>query len=232
MIGGDRCTKYPARMVASILLKAIGIEDSIKIFTRLNLQDDLEHKKMELNTIISQFKRANNRFPSENIPLTSSTGRIFDAVSYLLGASTIKTYRGEPAMRLEGLASRGNPDNIILDIGFHKKNGKFIIESSNLILDILSLLEDPKHNKADIAAKFQIELGNAFANIAIKIARNNNIGKIGLTGGVAYNYYFSKAIKEKIIKEGYTFLEHDSVPPGDAGISTGQLVGGLFQFQD
>ena len=232
MIGGDRCTKYPARMVASILLKAIGIEDSIKIFTRLNLQDDLEHKKMELNTIISQFKRANNRFPSENIPLTSSTGRIFDAVSYLLGASTIKTYRGEPAMRLEGLASRGNPDNVILDVGFHKNNGKFIIETSNLILDILLLLEDPKHNKADIAAKFQIELGNAFADIAIEIARNNNIGKIGLTGGVAYNYYFSKAIKEKIIKEGYTFLEHDSVPPGDAGISTGQLVGGLFQFQD
>ena len=57
------------------------------------------------------------------------------------------------------------------------------------------------------------------------------IDKIGLTGGVAYNYSFSKTIKDDVSSEGFEFLEHNLVAPGDAGISTGQLIGGLFQFQ-
>jgi len=53
---------------------------------------------------------------------------------------------------------------------------------------------------------------------------------IGLTGGVAYNDAFSKAIKETIIKGGFSFIEHNMVPPGDAGISVGQLIGGTFKY--
>ncbi len=55
------------------------------------------------------------------------------------------------------------------------------------------------------------------------------INKIGLNGGVAYNYSFSKTIKENVIEEGFEFLEHDLIPHGDVGISTGQLIGGLFK---
>ncbi|MFW9876587.1 MAG: carbamoyltransferase HypF [Candidatus Thorarchaeota archaeon] len=228
MIGGDRCTKYPARMAASIFLNSLGTEESDKIFKELKLENDLEYKNTELKTLISQFKQVKGQLPSQNIPLTSSTGRIFDTVSYLLGASKIKTYRGEPAMRLEGLARKGNPNNIELNIGFSKKNGLYIIDTSDLIFDIITLLEKSKIKKEDIAAKFQIEFGKTFAKIAIKIAVENNIKKIGLSGGVALNYSFSKAIKEKIKQSGYIFLEHNSIPPGDAGISSGQLVGGLF----
>ena len=57
-----------------------------------------------------------------------------------------------------------------------------------------------------------------------------SIDKIGLTGGVAYNYSFSKKVKEDVISEGFKFLEHNLVPPGDAGISTGQLIGGIFRY--
>jgi len=230
MIGGDRCTKYPARMAASIILKNLGVEESRKIFGILNLHNDLEYKEDELKALISQFESAKNKFPSENIPLSSSTGRILDAVSYLLGASDIKTYRGEPAMRLEGLASKGNPENVNLNIKDVVNNGTHIINTSELILDILELLKDPKNTRKDIAAKFQKELGYSFAYIAIEIARKHGIRKIGLTGGVAYNYSFSKVIKEAVIQSGLEFLEHNLIAPGDAGISTGQLIGGLFRY--
>jgi len=228
MIGGDRCTKYPARMVASILLKKLGIEDSLGIFKKIGLEKDLEYKETELKTMISQFESANNRFPSENIPLSSSTGRVFDCISYLLGASNIKTYRGEPAMRLEGLASKGHPENVNLKINDALKNGTHIIKTSKLILDVLDLLKDSKNKRQDIAAKFQQELGKSFALVAIEIAKKHGIHKIGLTGGVAYNYSFSKAVKEAVIQSGLEFLEHNLIPPGDAGISIGQLLGGLF----
>ncbi len=230
MIGGDRCTKYPARMFISIILKSLDIENALEILKNYILEKDLEYGQDELNTMISQFERTKNQLPSENVPLTSSTGRVFDTVSYMLKASNIKTYRGEPAMRLEGLASQGNPNNIPLSINSFKRNGIYIIDTSKLILDILSLLRKKENKKADIAAKFQVEFANTFAEVALKIAKENNIKKIGLTGGVAYNYSFSNAIKKKVNQAGFTFLEHELVPPGDAGISTGQLIGGLFQF--
>ncbi|MFX0043173.1 MAG: carbamoyltransferase HypF [Candidatus Hodarchaeota archaeon] len=230
MIGGDRCTKYPARMTASILLKALGSEEAIKIFKKIDLGNDLEYKETELNALISQFRMGKTKFLSENIPLTSSTGRIFDVVSYLLGASNIKTYRGEPAMRLEGLASKGNPNNIDLDISWIKQNGKYLIKTTDLILDILKLIKESKYKKEDIAARFQINFGKIFANLAIKIAKKYDINKIGLTGGVAYNFAFSNAMKEEVNQAGYQFLEHHLVAPGDAGISTGQLIAGFYQF--
>ncbi|MFX1303886.1 MAG: carbamoyltransferase HypF [Promethearchaeota archaeon] len=231
MVGGDRCTKYPARMLASILLRTLGIEKTLKIFHDLQLVNDLEYKNTELNTLIAQFENANNHFPSKNIPLTSSTGRIFDVVSYILGASTIKTYRGEPAMRLEGLASRGNPENVKLKIDINKRNNKSIINTSNLILDIIDLFKNKKNRPSDIAAKFQEEIALAFSEVAKEIAELRGIEKIGLTGGVAYNYLFAKTLKNDLKLEGFKFLEHNLVAPGDAGISIGQLIGGLFRYR-
>ncbi|MFX1345862.1 MAG: carbamoyltransferase HypF [Promethearchaeota archaeon] len=229
MIGGDRCTKYPARMVASIILNSLGLKESEQMFKKLKLENDLEYGDTELRTLNSQFEHAKYQFPAQNIPLTSSTGRIFDTISYLLGASKIKTYRGEPAMRLEGMAMKGNPDNVELKLKFNKKNGIYYIKTSNLVLDIISLIEEGKFRNEDIAAKFQIEFANVFAEIAIKLANENNLDKIGLTGGVAYNYSFSKTIKQKILQSNLIFLEHNTISPGDAGISTGQLIGGVFE---
>jgi len=231
MIGGDRCTKYPARMAASIILKNLDINNSMKIFKKLNLENDLEYKDEELKALVSQFQQANKNFPSENIPLSSSTGRIFDCISYLLGASNVKTYRGEPAMRLEGLASQGNSQNVDLELTSSKKNNRYIISTSDLIIDVISLLENPKIKRQDIAAKFQKEIGITYADIATKIADKVGISKIGLTGGVAYNQMFSKTVKEKVIEKGYIFLEHNLIGPGDPGISTGQLIGALFKHQ-
>jgi len=230
MIGGDRCTKYPARMAASIILNKFGVAEASKIFKKIKIINDLEYKAEELLALISQFEKTNIQTPSNNIPLTSSTGRIFDTVSYLLGASKFKSYRGEPAMKLEGLASKGDPNRINLKINYFRKNGVFIINTSELIQNILSLLFELNHKKADIAAKFQIEIGKVFGEIAVETARKTNVKKIGLSGGVAYNYSYSKAIKTHVINAGFKFLEHNSVAPGDAGISIGQLIGGLFQY--
>ncbi len=229
MIGGDRCTKFPARMAASIILNSMEHEDSKRIFKKIELASDLEYENVELDAIISQFNHYKKSSFDQNIPLTSSAGRIFDTVSYLLGASNLKTYRGEPAMKLEGFASKGNPDSIELEIKYYKKDGMFFINTSELVVNILNLLENPKINRNDIAAKFHMVFAEAFADIAIIVADFNKIDKIGLTGGVAYNKLFSNAIKDTVLRNGLVFLEHDKIPPGDAGISTGQLIGGYFK---
>ncbi|MFW9864799.1 MAG: carbamoyltransferase HypF [Candidatus Thorarchaeota archaeon] len=230
MIGGDRCVKYPARMAASIILNKLKIEEAMKIFNKIQLAENLEYKETELNALVSQFDKGDEQFSSQNIPLTSSTGRIFDTVSYLLGASNIKTYRGEPAMRLESMAMQGNPNNVEFSIKFTKKDGIYIINTSDFVIELISLLEENKFKNEDIAAKFQVELAKTFAEVAVKIADEVRIKKVGLTGGVAYNYSFSNTIKEWIRRSGLIFLEHNSISPGDAGISSGQLTGGLFEY--
>jgi hydrogenase maturation protein HypF len=231
MIGGDRCAKYPSRMFVSILLKHLGFEKAEAIFNKIGIINDLEHKATELSGMVSQFLNAKGRFPNENIPLSSATGRIFDVVSYLLGACKVKTYQGEPAIRLEGLATMGDQRKIDLNIAYSQKNGEFIINTSDLIENILNLMGSEGNKKEDIAASFQVAMGKVFAEVGIRAARQIGISKIGLTGGVAYNYSFSNTVKKMIISEGLTFLEHDLVAPGDAGISTGQLIGGFFKYQ-
>lgn len=229
MVGGDRCTKYPARMAASIILKNYALEDAKKIFKDLQLQNDLEYKETELETLITQFNR-NASVDHINIPLTSSTGRIFDIVSYLLGTCSRKTYRGEPAMRLEGLASRGNPQNVNLSLSSSEKKGMTVIKTSQLIIDILNLLRDISNKKEDIASGFQLAIGEAFADVAVQKARSLGLNKIGLSGGVAYNYSFATIIKKKVRENGLKFLEHINIPPGDAGISVGEIIAGCFQY--
>lgn len=229
MIGGDRCTKFPARMLASIILNSFSIEEARKIFSKLNISNDLEYESRELETLITQFEKSKINNEYEKIPLTSSTGRIFDTVSYLLNACNLKTYRGEPAMRLEGLASHGNPYISEISIKVDRINGKYIIDSSNLISEIIDLVLEDKNKLEDIAAAFHYKLGKTFARVALKIAKSNNINIIGLTGGVSYNKLFSQQVKKTVLKEGHKFLEHTIIPPGDAGISIGQLIGGYFR---
>ncbi|TFF88775.1 MAG: carbamoyltransferase HypF, partial [Promethearchaeota archaeon] len=229
MIGGDRCTTYPARMLASILLKTMGEEEARKQFEYLNLSKDLEYGKDELKLLIKTYNSSKKSY--NTIPLTSSTGRIFDSVSYLLGACQIKTYRGEPAMRLEGLAYRGNPNKIDLKIEYQEKNKYYIINTGKLILDILDLQKIKSNRVKDIAAKFQKEIGKTFAEISVNLAKYYDIKYIGITGGVSYNYSFAKEVKNVVQSKGIRFLEHDKIAPGDAGISTGQIIGAIFKYK-
>ncbi len=232
MIGGDRCTKYPARMTASVLLNALDMDETVRVCKEIQLYKDLEYGHQELSIIIKQFEnqQENNEFKA--FPLTSSTGRIFDVVSYLLGAARIKTYRGEPAMRLEGLATRGIPGKVKLNLSIENIKNKLVLKTSDLILDIINLLQSRKYSKEDIALAFHLAIARAFAEGAMQLAKQHGIEKIGLTGGVAYNHAFSATIKKFVQENGFIFLEHDKIPPGDAGISTGQLIHGIFQYQD
>jgi hydrogenase maturation protein HypF len=134
-------------------------------------------------------------------------------------------------MRLEVFASKGNPNKVDFDIKSYKKSGRFFIDTSNLVQNVLTLIDDPKNNKHDIAAKFHEVLAETFADLAIIIADLNKIEKIGLTGGVSHNSLFSNTIKKKVQENSLTFLEHNKIPPGDGGISTGQLIGGYFKHK-
>lgn len=247
MIGGDSCVKYPARMLIGFMLALYGIDKTLQLVEKLKVVNNLKHGKTELNAMINLYQS------NSNIALTSSCGRFLDSISSLLEVCQIKTYNGEPAMRLEGLAYAGNP----LSYDFHsqiineflsKRSNKFIPHEHIIgsIIDILiqklnhyrSIIEIPKQERADIAASVLHSLGVIFANIAISIAQEKKIKYIGLSGGVAYNSMLNKAFYETLMANNSTkdnsnqfiLLEHQNVPPGDAGISIGQAAVAIANF--
>ncbi|MHA1340461.1 MAG: carbamoyltransferase HypF [Promethearchaeota archaeon] len=256
MIGGDRCVDYPPRMLIGFLLKIFNIEKVKKLAKSLQIIKNLEYGLNEFNIMIDQFKRG------ENIAYSSSCGRLLDSIATLLGICHLKTYRGEPAMRLEGIAMEGDPysfdfySEIISDITSENFNN--IIPHEKIILKIIEIIQSknylikdlkkidlytiPKKLKADIAASALYAIGKIFANATLKIAIKERIKYIGLSGGVAYNELISNTfyseIKAKILnnkKLGDNFeikiIQHQNIPPGDAGISIGQAAIAIAQFE-
>lgn len=76
----------------------------------------------------------------------------------------------------------------------------------------------------DVCASFQYTLSRAMASIAKETARRTGITRIGVTGGVAVNARILGTLQREIGKDGFEFLQHRLVPPGDGGLSLGQAV--------
>ena len=250
MIGSDQCVKYPSRMLFGFLIKAYGISEAINVFTRIGASTYLKYGESELNGM--KYSYQNN----QNVALTSSCGRLLDAISSLLGVCQEKTYRGEPAMRLEGFTANGD----IMKYDFHtivlddlkkaRDNNVAIIRSELIITKTIELLTEnsKKHltNEAynkflmDIGASILNSIGVIFSEISFEYAKKHGINAIGLSGGVSYNKILSESffehlkylIEKDTTHKNIKILFHHNIPPGDAGISIGQAAIAIAKYNN
>ncbi|MGC1134077.1 MAG: carbamoyltransferase HypF [Nitrososphaeraceae archaeon] len=203
IVGSDLATFYPLRMVASILYKRVkDLQDYLSSFI-----NQFPSGKKEIESIIEQIS-------SGNMPSTTSTGRILDAVSALLDLCYIRSYEGEPAMVLESAAANGQDINIIPQI-------------ENDVLDTTFLLEFIYSNRnkfrtKDLAYSAHSYLARGLGEIAAHAATGKGIKTIGFSGGVAYNKIITKVLEEEVRRQGLKLVFHTRIPPGDGGISLGQ----------
>lgn len=205
MVGGDLATRYPLRMAAGILNHIVDIEDWL-----LSNSKHLPHGEKEAQTIIKQLK-------GRNSPLTTSCGRILDAVSAILGICDERTYQGEPAMKLESTAIRGRD---VLKIKPKIANG--ILDTTSIVEAVFDAKD--KFSAADLAYSVQSYLARGLAELAVEATQKTGIGTIGFSGGVAYNRYITSGIQEYVNENGVKFYVHEAAPAGDGGISFGQVL--------
>ncbi|MEA2034125.1 MAG: carbamoyltransferase HypF [Euryarchaeota archaeon] len=204
MPGGDLATKFPERMLygmlpdnqISELLASRGWSDS------------------ELGILEKQVKIG------FNIAKTSSTGRVLDAASALLGICRERTYDGEPAMKLESAAQRGRPEK--WEISVAKDSRGEVLSTTTLMRDAFSRME--RESVSDIAASFQYNLARGIAKMAVSAAYDHNMEKIALSGGVAINQAIRHTIIHEIKKAGLIPVVNREYPFGDGCISYGQCV--------
>ncbi len=209
--GGDKAVKEPRRTSLSVLYEIYGPEIDRNLFDN-NFTDE------EFGLIISMLNK------KINSPITSSAGRLFDAVSSLLGICHISTYEAEAAMQLE-FNAEDTTDEIypfrIIEQDIFTIDWQPIIES--ILLDLKS--EISVHN---ISAKFH----NTLSQIILTVANKIKIDKIILSGGCFQN----KLLTEKTIKilseNNYKVYWHQRIPPNDGGISVGQIAAYLYNNTD
>lgn len=211
MPGGDLATRYPARMTASILYRLGVAEEWLEENSKT-----LPHGEREVEVVVKQIKRKAG-------PLTSSCGRVLDAVSALLGICYERTYEGEPAMKLEAFAAQGK-DTLRLQPEI--RGG--VLLTTSLFAELYSRLGREK--PADLACSAQAYIARGLAELAIDAALDMGVKAVGFSGGVAYNEAIVMEVKRTVEKAGLKLLVHSEIPPGDAGISVGQAYYTAFKW--
>jgi hydrogenase maturation protein HypF len=150
---------------------------------------------------------------------TSSMGRIFDAVSSLLGLMDKQTYEGEAAMQLEELALRFFQENGWTDFtSYFQEDVLPSISTHHLMKKIGDDLEQGE-TKEFIAAKFHYSL----TDLIKKMARHLNIQKIAFSGGVFQNALLNDLILH-YLKEEFELFFHQQLSPNDENVSFGQMI--------
>jgi hydrogenase maturation protein HypF len=171
-----------------------------------------------------------------NAPITTSTGRLFDAVAALVGLHQQATFEGQAAMALEYAADVGVEDAYPLPLIVTNDAGKSanteaspqppVVGPSPLVLDwgslVEAVLEDLQQGvKAGIiAARFH----NALVEAILAVAQAVGAPRVALTGGCFQNRLLTERAASRLSQAGFEALLHRQVPPNDGGISLGQVI--------
>lgn len=207
--GGDTNALYPGRMLAYYILA--NDRDPMTFFKGKEHQF-FRHGKQELEILLTQ----------QDTTVTSSIGRFLDASSALLGISNVRSYRGEPAIRLEDVALRSSR-TLEPTIYLKTSEGKKQVDTIALFDDIFQKYKTKSMSTIDIAKYLHLSLGHSLADLGTQLAIDHDISHLGFTGGVAYNRIINNSMRDFTLEKGLQFLTHNTIPPGDAGISSGQI---------
>jgi hydrogenase maturation protein HypF len=201
--GGEQAVREPWRIAAAHLTDA---QMECKTW-------EARQSQSALTTIRSMIKR---KF---NTPLTSSAGRLFDAVSSLIGVRDQVSYEGQAAIELEALASDAEP-TAIYPFAIDKA---FVIDTRPLIAAIAGDV-DSKVAAATIASQFHSTLAKIIRDVCLQLRVRTGIDSIVLSGGVWMNAMLTLQVEKRLSTDKFRVFRHHRVPPNDGGLSLGQIA--------
>lgn len=209
--GGEAAINEPWRMAVSYLYAAFG-EKLAR--TRNPVMDRVGAEKT--NAIVRMIQR------KVNSPPTSSLGRVFDAVSSLVGLRDFVSFEGQAAMELEMVAS-DEPCSESYPYRIVERSGSFVLNLNEMIECICEDVKDGKLT-ADISRRFHETISRAVAEVCCLIRTQTSIKDVCLSGGVFQNALLSDLLVDRLENAGFRVYVHSLVPPNDGGIALGQAV--------
>jgi len=205
MPGGDKATDEPWRMAVSYLYKIYG-NDFLKFDLPFLKNINLSYVELLINAIDKKI----------NCPLTSGSGRLFDAVAALLNLCPYSKFHAEAPMRLESVIAQNIQEEYLYTI-----NNTISFEKT-----IEQIVYDLQHNvqSSEISAKFHNTIVSVIIKVVEAIRRQHNINKIVLSGGTFQNKYLLEKVENLLMSNNFEVFSHRKIPTNDGGIALGQLV--------
>jgi len=208
--GGEAAIRSPSRMALAYLFAAY--RDKFQdVASKLELSfPDLEARVLH--------KQLTTGWHS---PLTTSAGRLFDAVAAALDICRRRSYEGQPALELEMAAA---PD----ENGFYpaevRQVGQTLVLNTPAIFR--GVVEDrlAGQDNAVSAARFHQSLAEGLTRMCLQLRERTGLNLIALSGGVFQNSLLLIHLKTRLTQAGFEVLTHKLAPPNDGGLSLGQAA--------
>jgi hydrogenase maturation protein HypF len=203
--GGDKTNHEPWRMALAYVHQYVSRDvDSLGLAFLKDIPNE------DIRLLITAIEN------HVNCPLTSSAGRLFDAVAAMTGICNYTSFHAEAPMRLENIMDESETGSY----SFHA--GK-TIDPREIIQGIINDLSK-KVPVQNISAKFHRTIVEIIIEGVIKISGETGINKVLLSGGTFQNKFILEESEKRLIGLSYEVFTHRQFPSNDGGIALGQLV--------
>jgi hydrogenase maturation protein HypF len=209
--GGAAAIREPWRMAVSYLARHFGRD-----FLKLEIPFVRQLNRVKTDVVLRMMEQ------KINSPLTSSCGRLFDAVAALIGIRQQVNYEAQAAVELEmAIASSDSSDGYSLEL---------VPDGDGWIFGTRSLFEaivrDLQRNitVGEISRRFHNGLVNTFVRTAQLLRDKTALDRVCLSGGTFHNVYLSQQLEARLVEDGFGVFTQHEVPAGDGGLSLGQAI--------
>jgi hydrogenase maturation protein HypF len=202
--GGDAATREPWRMAASYLQAAYGgqVPAGLAVAARNAARWD---------AVLSVATSGSHA------PLTSSAGRLFDAVAALVGVRDRITYEGQAAVELEQRVDLAETGSYPARVDGGVLHGTDLVRG--VVDDVLAGVDVGR-----VAGRFHRGLAAGVVELAATVAEQHGLATVALSGGVFQNVVLTDLVVDGLGTRGLRVLTHHQVPPNDGGICLGQAA--------
>ena len=211
--GGENAVREPRRAAIGLLYEKYGDE----LFTMDGLAPIRAFTLQERSLLKQMLKKRINS------PLTSSVGRLFDAVAAVANLRQQARFEGQAAMELEFAVDDFPTEETYSMRGVEPEKAN---QQTALVIDwepmVTEIIDDVNEGLSinRISAKFH----NTLAEMIVAVARRVGEERVALSGGCFQNKYLTERAARRLQSEGFRPYWHQRVPPNDGGIALGQLV--------
>jgi hydrogenase maturation protein HypF len=215
--GGDAATRNPWRIAFSYLYTLLGKVPQLALPEGVEAQIQLLRQQLDRQV---------------NCPRTSSMGRLFDAVSALLGVCTQTSYEAQAAIELEQIANCDLQSAICSSYPFQvemAQDGRIV----RLQEMFVALVEDVERGvpAAEIGWRFHCTVTHMIVQVCQTIAEETGLRTVALSGGCFQNRVLLRLAAPALRSAGLDVLLHRQVPCNDGGLSLGQATIAHFMSQ-
>lgn len=222
MPGGGAAIKEPWRMAFAFLDRIYG--DQLPQLPIAFLKQIDPRQQAIVRTMIRQKFHA---------PLTSSIGRLFDAVSALLGICGFASYEGQAAIELQQTAERAPQPEKSYDYNILEQPEPpyYLIQPEPLFIQIIEALKNNVPN-AVLAARFHATVAEMMVNICRRLRQRFQLQQVALAGGVFQNRLLRELAVQQLQQDRFEVLLPRTIPLHDGNIAFGQAVIAAANYTD